>query len=155
VTAPAGDHAGQDRAGAVHQALAVGVDHLVPVVKFGFLGRLEAEREAGVVDEHVDGFELRWQPSDGRRDRTLVPDVKGQRENLGTEFGREVPDPLRPAGGHDDACPVGREPAGHRGTEAAARARDEDRETHGLNPRTLATVPAPRSMWRRHSNHKA
>src|SRR3984957_13549645 len=56
VTAAAGDHAGQDGAGAVDQALAVGVDHLVPVVKLGLLGRLEAEREAGVIDKHVDGL---------------------------------------------------------------------------------------------------
>ena len=39
VAAPAGDHAGQDRPGAVDQALAVGVDHLVPVVQVGVLGR--------------------------------------------------------------------------------------------------------------------
>ena len=49
-----------------------------------------------------------------------------QRENLGAEFGREVLDPIRAAGGHDDARPVGGEPAGHRGAEAAARPGDEN-----------------------------
>ena len=71
-------------------------------------------------------LELLRKLRDGRGDRGPVPDVERQRENLRAEFGREVPDPVRAAGGRDDARPVGGEPAGHRGAEAAARAGDED-----------------------------
>ena len=130
MTAAAGDHAGQDRAGAVDQALAVGVDHLVPVVKVGLLGGPEAEREARVVDEHVDGAELLRQALDRGGDAGPVPDVELQREDLRAELVGEILQPVSAAGGHDDARTVGGEPAGHRGAEAAARPGDEDRETH-------------------------
>jgi hypothetical protein len=81
VAALALHHAGQDRAAAVDQALAVRVDHLVPVVQVGVLGRAQAKREARVVHEHVDGLEVRRQPGDGRGDGRAVPDVELQRQD--------------------------------------------------------------------------
>ena len=90
-----------------------------------------------------------------------VPDVERQREDLRTELGREVLDAVHAAGGRDDARPVGGEPAGHRGTEAAARAGNEDRSTHGhpivkaLTSAARGAHPASRSTGglplRRHS----
>src|SRR6201999_1876820 len=58
VAAAAGDHAGQDGPGAVGQALAVGVDHLVPLVQVGLWSGSQAEGQAGVVDQDVDLGEL-------------------------------------------------------------------------------------------------
>jgi len=131
VAAPAGHHAGQDRAGAVHQALAVRVDHLVPVVQVGVLGRVQAKREARVVDEHVDGRELFGKPRDGCGDSRPVPDVQRQRQNLGPEFGREVANAVRPAGGGDHPGAVSGEPTGDSSAEATARTGNKHRETHG------------------------
>src|SRR6202042_552372 len=125
VAPAAGDHARQHRAGAVDQALAVGVDHLVPVVQVGVLGRVQAEREAGVVHQQVYRPEPLRQRGDVRRDAVTVPDVKLHREDLPAELVLEILQPIRAAGGGDDARTVGGEPAGYCGAEAAARAGDE------------------------------
>ena len=48
------NHARQHGAGHVHQAFVVGVDHVLPVFHAGFVGRLHAQRQASVIDQHVD-----------------------------------------------------------------------------------------------------
>jgi hypothetical protein len=125
VAAAARHHAGQDRAGDVDQALAVGVDHLVPVVEVGVLGRAETEREAGVVDEQVDRGEIAGERGNGGGHGVTVADVERHRQQRGAEFGGQVLEAVHPAGGRDDPGARGREPARDRGTEPAARTRDE------------------------------
>ncbi|KEP72913.1 hypothetical protein HR12_23165 [Microbacterium sp. SUBG005] len=48
------NHARQHGAGHVHQPFVVGVDHVFPVFHAGFVGRLHAQRQAGVIDQHVN-----------------------------------------------------------------------------------------------------
>ena len=56
---------------------AVRLDHLLPLVKVGLLGGLEPERQAGVVDEHVDLGERRRERRDELLDGDPVPDIEG------------------------------------------------------------------------------
>ena len=61
VAALALDHAWQEGAGDMHQALAVGVDHGVPLGQVCRLRRAQAQCQACVVDQHIDGGPCRRQ----------------------------------------------------------------------------------------------
>ncbi len=52
------DHGRQQRARHVHQPLGVGVDHGFPVIGVGLVRRLQPQRQAGVVHQHVDLAQL-------------------------------------------------------------------------------------------------
>src|SRR5262249_34561652 len=131
--------------------------HLVPVVKVGVLGGAEAERETGVVDQHVDGAELFWQARDRRGHACPVPDVEPQREDQRAELAGEIVKPVRAAGGGDDPGSVGGEPAGHGGAEATARAGDENdswlgachpsHRSHGTFCGDMAPLSTSRMSW--------
>ena len=133
VATSAGDHARQDRPGAVDQAAAVRVDHLLPFIQVSLLGRLEAQGKSSVVDQQVDLGELRGQRGDRLADRGPVPYVETDGKNAGAGFLGEISEPVRSAGRGDDARAVGCETTCDRGSEATARAGDE----YGLRMRGL------------------
>ena len=111
---------------AVGQALAVGVDHLVPLVQIRLLGGPQPEGQARVVHQHVDGGELRRQQGHRGEHGVPVPDIQRDRQGARAKFLGQVIEPVNPAGGGDDADAGGGEPARGGGPEAAARAGDED-----------------------------
>ena len=121
------DHSRQDRVGHRHQTFDVGVDHLLPVVEIGALGRLEAAREPGVVDQQIDRGQLRREPGDRALDRGAVPHVERQRQrDRVAELGRERREPLGAAADGDDAVATRREAASNRDAESRGGASDED-----------------------------
>ncbi|MOA00312.1 hypothetical protein D3C78_1196680 [compost metagenome] len=46
-----GDQPGQQQAGAVHQALDVGIDHGVPIIQIALGRRIRPQGQPGVVDQ--------------------------------------------------------------------------------------------------------
>ncbi len=54
VTLPAGDHAGNDGATDVEQALDIRIDHRFPVIDVAVMKFFQPLSEAGIVDQHVD-----------------------------------------------------------------------------------------------------
>ncbi len=74
--AVAGDHAGQDGMGDVHQPLRVCVHHGVPIVERSALRRLQAKRKARVAHKHFDAGEGRRQREDSRLHGCPVPHVE-------------------------------------------------------------------------------
>ena len=130
MAAVACDHAGQQRARHVHETGDVGRDHPVPLRHVGFVRGLEAERQAGVVDEHVD-----LAPALGKRagqggDGLRVGDVEREGQHLTLRLLRQGLQPLGAPPRGDHAMAVGDEPPGDRRAEAGRRAGDEDRQCH-------------------------
>jgi hypothetical protein len=126
MTTAAVHHAWQDRTRAVDQALAVCVDHLVPVVQVRVLGRAQAQGQARVVHQHVDLGELGRQQGHGGGHGGPVLDVERDGQDAVAEFDGQVLEPVRAPGGGDDAGAGCGEPARGRGAEAAASAGNED-----------------------------
>jgi hypothetical protein len=80
MAAPALHHAGQQRVRDLDQAGAVGVDHGLPVVQAGLLGRLYAQCQASVVDQQVDLGEAGRQRCRDGCDRLAVTHVQLERQ---------------------------------------------------------------------------
>jgi hypothetical protein len=97
------DHARQQSPCNLHQAGAVGIDHGLPVCQVRTLRRLQPERQAGVVDEHVDGGELGWQHGDYGLDRCAVTHVKFDWQEGRAEFFAKGQKTIMSARGGNDA----------------------------------------------------
>jgi len=126
---PRGEHVRQDRPRDVEQALEIGVDHPVPVVRVAFLEGREAGRETGVIDQHVrhraGGDERVHRGVHGCAVPHIDPgDV--DRHAAGTELRLELLEPIEPPRPEDEMRPVRGEPPGARGADARARASDQD-----------------------------
>ena len=76
VAAIALNHARQHRAGHIDQPFVVGVDHVFPVFHAGFVCRLHAQRQTGIVDQHVDGAPLGGQVGNHLFNRRAVTHVQ-------------------------------------------------------------------------------
>ena len=109
-----------------HQRGDVGVDHRAPVVELRALRGQRALREAGVVDQQVDGAETVRQRVQRGAHRSFVADVEsGDVQPLALQIIGERPQTfLAPTGG-DDAPAGGDEAARRRQAEAGGRAGDE------------------------------
>ena len=146
VPAVARHHAGQHGARHGHQALAVGVDHLVPVVERRLVRRLEPQRQAGVVDQQIDRREIGRQPGDRLRHGRAVAHVERQDEQpLVAELGAQRFQPIDAPTRGDDAMPGAREPS--RDLRAEPRRRSRDQNDHGREYRAIPS-PSPREAGR-------
>lgn len=54
MAAVARDHAWKDGARDIEEALYVGIHHALPIRDRDLVGRLEAECQSGIVEEHID-----------------------------------------------------------------------------------------------------
>ncbi|CAJ4224870.1 Uncharacterised protein [Burkholderia pseudomallei] len=86
---------------------------------------LDAEREARVVDEDVDGGELRGQRGSHGFDGCTVAHVELDRQQRAAELGGERVEALLAAGGGDDAVAALDESTGDGGAETCRRTGDE------------------------------
>ena len=105
-------HAWHHEARHSEQALDVGVDHSVPVVVGALVFGFEAEGEAGVVDEHVDGFPFGGQGLDALGCLGAVAHVEDERQHIGAFGGELLADlfeALCVASGEDETVAVGGE----------------------------------------------
>ena len=119
------DHAGQQGARDLNQARAVGVDHGLPVVQARALRRLEPEREAGVVDQHIDGGKLGRQHGGQGLDGGTVAHIELERQQRVAEFGRQRLEAILAPGGRDHAMAGLYELAGNGRAEAGGCTGDE------------------------------
>ncbi|MNH12646.1 hypothetical protein D3C79_721950 [compost metagenome] len=78
-----GDQPWQQQAGAVHQALDVGVDHGFPVIEVALGRRVSAQGQACVVDQPAQLGERRWQVGDGRFHGLAVTHIEHQAVHFG------------------------------------------------------------------------
>ena len=137
MTAVARHHAGQQRPRHVDQAGDVGRDHLVPLGEVAFLRRQQPEREAGIVDEHVDVPPPIRQAAGQCRDGGGVGHVELQRQDGVAEGGFQFVQPVAAAPGRDHAVAVVDETFGDGAAEAGGRAGDEGGEAHGVDCRIV------------------
>ncbi|CAG9212308.1 hypothetical protein PSAB6_30253 [Paraburkholderia sabiae] len=119
------DHARQKRARDLHETRAVGLDHRGPVIEHGTLRGLEPEREAGVVDEHVDSGKVGGQRGGDGFDGGAVAHVELERQQVVAEFVGERLQTILAARGGDDAMAAFDESPGDSGAEPCGRAGDE------------------------------
>src|SRR5690606_8848431 len=102
------DHAGQQGAGAVHEPGAVGVEHALPLVGVGLLGRAQAQGPAGVVHQDVHLGEGGGERGPRLPHGGAVAHVQPDRvDGLLAQFLAESVQALGAAGGRHDAGPVG------------------------------------------------
>ncbi|CAM2343937.1 hypothetical protein BVIET440_90228 [Burkholderia vietnamiensis] len=125
VAAAARDHPGQQRVRDRHETGAVRVDHRVPFVEAGVLGRLDTEREAGVVDQHVERREFGGKGGRHRFDGGAVAHVEFEWQQRVAQFRGERIEPILAARGGDDAVAALDEGTGDGCAEAGGRACDE------------------------------
>ncbi|MCY1399011.1 hypothetical protein D9M71_140600 [compost metagenome] len=86
-----GDQPRQQQAGAVHQALDIGVDHGVPVVQVAVGCRVSAQSQAGIVDKAGELVELCRQTCNGLFHGLAITHVQHQAVYPGLlrEFGTQ------------------------------------------------------------------
>ena len=101
-------HPGKDTSGEVTQPLDVGVDHGFPVLNVGLVGAFQPQRQAGIVDQDIDLFELLGQPRDHGLDGFIVAHIQLDRQHRNrTELLLQGPQPVTPASGEDQTPPFG------------------------------------------------
>ena len=59
----------------IEQSFYVGVDHSVPIAEIGFLKKVAAQGQAGIVDEHLDLTPFGGQLLDQLGDRGLIAHI--------------------------------------------------------------------------------
>jgi hypothetical protein len=79
--------------------------HLVPVGESGLECGVHAEREAGVVDQHIERPPIGRQAIRQRGDRRGIGDVQCQRQQGGPKLLAQRGQPLSPSGCGDDTVP--------------------------------------------------
>ena len=80
-----------------HQPCDIGVDHLAPLVQIRALRGRRAQREAGIVDQHIDAGKRRRQPGNRRIDLAFIAHIKRQRMHLvRAKFRHQARQPLGP-----------------------------------------------------------
>jgi hypothetical protein len=146
VAAAALDHPGEHGARQVDQALAVGVDHLVPVVEVGALRRLEALGEAGVVDQDVDRGKRGRQRPHRALDGLAVAHVELEGEHAIAELGDELRQPVGAARACDDPGTAGGKLPHGRRAEPGAGAGDKHRRD-GRHRRPPRRACCPAGCW--------
>ena len=121
-------HGGHDEACHGEQTLDVGLDHGVPVVVAAFVLGFEAEGEAGVVDEDIDGEKLLTDGGNGLAGGLAVADVEAEGLHVGAclpqLFSDVVELLLAPAGYHEVIAATG-EALGAAASDAAGGTGDQ------------------------------
>ena len=129
----AGDHARQNGASAIQQALDVGVHHALPVVHGTLMGRFQAERQSGVVHQQIHLGEVGGQRSDGGVYRRFVAHVECNSVDRDgrSQFGAQGFQTILAAATDDQMPAVSGELASAGGAETGGDAGDESDLGHG------------------------
>jgi hypothetical protein len=144
-----GDQPRQQHSRGVHQALDVGVHHRLPLVQVAALGGVDAEGQAGVVDEAAQGGEVGRQAVDGGLHGGAVAHVHGQRQHRGggRQLGRQRLQAVLAAAG-DDQLPAGGGKAPRAGlAETRGGAGDEQGGLHDVSSRWKAARRGAGNGW--------
>jgi hypothetical protein len=115
-------HPWQDGVGHLHDPHHIGVDHARPVVEVGLIGRAHAERQAGVVDQNVDGCKRVGQAFDRRIDGGAIGYVEDQGIERVAQRGLERLQPIFAPPGRDHFVAFADEPFGDGVAETGGRA---------------------------------
>ena len=124
---------GSSSADGIDEARDIGVDHGLPIVDVGLGGGLQAEREAGIGEDDVDGVEGGGEGGDGGIDGGAVADVElDDVAVVGAQFVLQVDQAILAAAGRDHLAAGGDIAARRGGAEAGGGAGDEDDEAAGI-----------------------
>ena len=105
----------------------IGVDHLIPFIQRGLPRRRQAERQTGVIDQHVDVSPVLGQAGDKTGDRLRIAHVESGDVQSIAKFCAKRFKPFRTAAGGDDAMSVADEATRESVAEAGGRAGDKNR----------------------------
>src|SRR5665213_3703641 len=94
VAAIALHHSGKQKPGAVDQSFDVAVNHRVPIVESGLLGRLEADGSSGIIHEDIHFGECGGQIRDGMLDFATPAHIEDQWEKVFSQFPFEILQPV-------------------------------------------------------------
>ncbi len=104
----------------------IGGDHPVPVLQRSLPGGGQAQRQSGVVHQHIDAPPIFRQGREKFGDGLGVGHIQGRGEQGRTEFFRQRLETFDPPPGGDDAMAVAHETAGESGAETGGGACDEN-----------------------------
>lgn len=101
-------HPGEEKAGAVHHPLDVGVDHHLPVVEVDLVGGVETESEPRIIEKDVDLAERFGQLGDGSLNALAIANVelRGMYLRLFTQFVTQPQKGIETAGSQNEAPPL-------------------------------------------------